>query len=394
MFMRPLLSPTEFIKIATTTAEHFGFRSLDVLKKDPACRQCEQTLEHTIDANDGINDETNGILSHGLSAYCLEKIHHLVTPVLFYSTTESTTGEVGVALHIYHVPKSIAEALLIQTNRAIASELGATEHTIRINSLGDSDSQGRYTREVTNFLRRRLEQVPTEARELMKKHPLLAMRYLTTHDHELSYKAPNPLEHLSDQSRKHFRDIIEFLDESEASYEIDTKMLAHHEYYSDTIFNIQIDQDDSGESPFSIKGGRYDEFVYRKTKKRASAVGSVITLHKKPLPTRLPRTNQKASDIYIIQLGFGPKMRTLLMLENMRKAGLHVHHDLANDSLSAQLRQAEDLGMKYVLIMGQKEYVDGTVIIRDMRARKQEAVTPDIAIKRLKRGFTIPALTL
>lgn len=394
MFMRPSLSPTEFIKIATTTAEHFGFRSLEVLKKDPACKQCEQPLAHTIDTADGTNDETNGILSHGLSAYCLEKIHNLATPVLFYSVTESTTGEMGVALHIYHVPKSIAEALLIQTNRAIISELGAAEHTIRINSLGDSDSQIRYTREVTNFLRRRLEHIPVEARELMKKHPLLAMRYLTTHDHELSYKAPNPLEYLSDQSRKHFRDIIEFLDESEAAYEIDTKMLAHHEYYSDTIFDILIDQDETGEAPFSVKGGRYDEFVFRKTKKRTAAVGSVITLHKKPLPTRLPRANQKASDIYIIQLGFGPKMRTLLLIENMRKAGLHVHHDLANDSLSAQLRQAENLGMKYVLIMGQKEYVDGTIIVRDMKARKQEAVTPDIAIKRLKRGFTLPTLNV
>jgi len=391
--MRPTMSPTEFIKIATTTAEHFGFRSIDVLKKDPACKQCEQALEHTIDITDSHNDETNGILSHGLTTYCLEKMYGLNTPVLFYAITESTTGELGVALHIYHVPKSIAEALLIQTNRAIANELGGGEHTIRINSLGDNDSQVRYTREVTNFLRRRLDQIPTEARELMKKHPLLAMRYLTNTDHELSYKAPNPLEYLSDQSRKHFRDIIEFLDESEAPYEIDTKMLAHHEYYSDAIFDIIVNPDETGTAPFSIKGGRYDEFVFRKTKKRTPAVGSVVTLHNKPLPTRLPRTNQKISDIYIIQLGFGPKVRTLLLIEDMRKAGLLVNHDLANDSLSAQLRQAESLGMKYVLIMGQKEYVDGTIILRDMRARKQEAVPPEVAIKRLKRGFAIPSLT-
>lgn len=393
MFMRPSLSPTEFIKIATTTAEHFGFRSLDVLKKNPVCKQCEQALENTVEISDGTHDETNGLLTHGLTAYCLEKIYSLETPVLFYTISESTTGEVGVSLHIYHVPKSIAEALLIQTNRAIAHELGAAEHTVRINSLGDSDSQVRYTREVTNFLRRRLDQLPPEVRELMKKHPLLAMRYLIEAEHDLAFKAPNPLEYLSDQSRKHFRDIIEFLDESEAPYEIDTKMLAHHEYYSDAIFDILFAASEDGEaSPFSIKGGRYDEFVFRKTKKRTSAVGSVVTFHNKPLPTRLPRLTQKASDIYIIQLGFGPKVRTLLLIEDMRKAGLMVHHDLANDSLSAQLRHAENLNMKYVLIMGQKEYVDGTIIVRDMHARKQEAVTPDVAIKRLKRGFVIPAV--
>lgn len=386
--MRTNLSSTEFVKIVVSTAEHFGFRSLESLRKEPGCKECIDTITPSIEAGDMDKDQVGGLLTHGLTVFCQEKIHGIETPVQFYTVHDTKAGDVGVSLHIYNVPKSIAEAVLIQTNRAIANELDASEHSIRINSLGDSDSLIRYTREITNFLRRRLEYIPVEARELMKQHPLLAMQHLADIDHELSYKSPNPLEYLSDQSRKHFRDIIEFLDMSEAPYEIDTKMLGHHEYYSDAIFDLSFASEEE-DAAITLRGGRYDEFVFRKTKKRIPAAGSVAILHNKTLPSRLPRLKNKAPDTYVIQLGFGPKVRSLLLLDNLRKAGVMVHHDLANDSLSAQLRHAEELGVKFVLIMGQKEYVDGTIIMRDMHARKQEAIDPDLAIRRLKRGIGV-----
>lgn len=390
--MRTNMSPTEFVKIVTTTAEHFGFRSLDALRKEPACKDCLETLTYTLDEADLTSDNTDGLLSQGLTVFCQEKIHGIDTPIQFYTVSDTQKKDVGVSLHIYNVPKSIAEVLLIQTNRAIAQELGVTDHTIHINSLGDSDSLVRYTREVTNFLRRRLDLIPAEARELMKKHPLLAIQHLANIDHELSYKSPNSLEYLSDQSRKHFRDIIEYLDMSEASYEIDTKMLGHHEYYSDAIFDITSDVDET-EDNLTIRGGRYDEFVFRKTKKRIPAVGSVAIFHNKTLPSRLPRIKNYQPDTYVIQLGFEPKIKTLMLIDSLRQAGVKVLHDLANDSLSAQLRHAEEIGVKYVLIMGQKEFVDGTIIMRDMVARKQEAIDPELAIRRLKRGIgvTVPS---
>lgn len=386
--MRSNMSPTEFVKIVTTTAEHFGFRSLDELRKEPNCKNCLENLTASIGEADEACDNTDGLIAHGLTVFCQEKIHGIDAPIQFYTVSNTKKNDTGVALHIYNVPKSIAEVILIQTNRAIAEELGVAAHTIHINSLGDSDSLVRYTREATNFLRRRLELIPVEARELMKKHPLLALQHLASIDHELSYKGPNSLEYLSDQSRKHFRDIIEFLDMSEAPYEIDTKMLGHHECYSDAIFSMTLDTDQIDDD-ITIKGGRYDEFVFRKTQRRIPAVGSVAILHNKALPSRLPRIKKSTPDTYIIQLGFGPKVKTLLLVDTLRKAGVKVHHDLANDSLSAQLRHAEEIGVKNVLIMGQKEYVDGTIIMRDMQARKQEAIDPDLAIRRLKRGIGV-----
>jgi histidyl-tRNA synthetase len=82
----------------------------------------------------------------------------------------------------------------------------------------------------------------------------------------------------------------------------------------------------------------------------------------------------KKSKIYFIQLGFEAKLRSLEVIEILRKARIPVLHSLNKDSLSIQLGNAERLGLPYSLILGQKEALDRTVIIRNMENRSQETV--------------------
>ncbi len=381
-------SPTDFLKTARQVAEHFGFREAEQLKKETECKECTVTLPHSVTGLNKRVDEQNGLLSSGLVTYCEDQLHAFDRPVLFYSIAQTPrTGEAAVIFHVFNAEKSIAEALLIQTARALATDLGHTEHSVRINSLGDRDSVARYTRELTNFLKKRMDTMSSEARELMKEHPLRALSQLIKENHELAQRSPNPLEYLSDPSRKHFREIIEFLDMSDTPYEIDPKMMAHHECYSDAIFSIDLLGED--EPPLTIQGGRFDEFVHRNTHARTPAAGVVVTLKNSKTPARLPRIKSITPAVYVVHLGFGPKIRSLLLIDALKQAGVPVFHDLTSDSLSAQLRDAENKGVKYSIIIGQKEFVEDTVILRDMDARNQEFVNMHEAVKRLRRKSSV-----
>jgi histidyl-tRNA synthetase len=382
--MRTDVSPTEFLKIASHTAEYFGFRTADQLRKHPASVACITEPTHSIHPDDYTSDDVEGKIARGLNTFYLEKLHAINGPILLY--TIDTSKEPAIVFHIFNVPKSIAEAILIQTNRALAHELGYTDHLVHINSLGDSDSMTRYGRELTSFFRKRLDLLPGEARELLKRHAFHSLRHLITTDHEISYRAPSPLEFLSDTSRKHFREIIEFFDMTDTPYEINPRLVSNHEYYSDALFKIEFTDAPDQTHPLLIQGGRFDDFVYRKTKRRTAAVGSVALLRNQPAPARHPRPKLRLPAVYIIQLGFGPKVRSLLLIDELRRAGILVWQNLASDSLSAQLRDAEEKGVTHVIIIGQKEYVDGTAIVRDMRARKQEAVPFTQLPKRIKRA--------
>jgi histidyl-tRNA synthetase len=221
----------------------------------------------------------------------------------------------------------------------------------------------------------------------MKVHAIQALQALIEDDHELAHKSPNPLEYLSDQSRKHFRDIIEFLDMTEAPYEIDSRMLGNHEYYSDALFSIEsVDNSIDSGAELILRGGRFDTFLEKKTRKKTSGVGAVAILKDRPAPSRVPKIKLDTPTVYIIQLGFGPKVRSLMIIDDLRKAGISVVQDLANDSLSAQLRDAEARNMDHVIIIGQKEFVDNTVILRDMAIRKQEAIPYNTLVRRLKKN--------
>lgn len=383
-------SPTDFLKVATGTAEHFGFRTADAIKKDPLCKNCEVPLAFNALTPDKRTSYELCLLSGGASTYCQENLHAIKAPVLLYTLEQMPeTDTTAVTLNIFNVNKSIAEAILIQAGRSLLSELGLNDHIVRINSLGDAESSTRYSRELTNFLRKRLDTMPVSARELMKDHPFLALMDLIEQEHDLAYRSPNPLEFLSDQSRKHFREIVEYLDMTETPYEIDPKMIGHHEYYSDALFSIEPLGSEAADNSVSIKGGRFDEFFYKRTRTRTPAAGAVITLNNSKQPARFPKAKSVEPTVYVVQLGFGPKVRSLTIIDEMKRAGIPVRHDLASDSLSTQLRDAEARGVRYTVIIGQKEFVDQTVILRDMKERSQENIAIDAMIKKLKKQLSL-----
>jgi len=391
------ISATTFLKQATTTAEHFGFKSIDTLKKHPNCKQSTK-IAYTGSAQDRRNDALHGILTGGMNSYCDAKLHAIEAPTLFYSIDQiPRSQDAALSFHIFNVDKSIAEAILIQTTRALMNDLGHTQHVVRINSLGDKESSTRYTRELTNFLRKRLEDMPPIARELMKEHALTALAHLLEKGHELGFRSPNPLEFLSDSSRKHFREIVEFLDLADIPYEIDSRLIGHHECYSDALFSIDT-LDDLGQvvvnAPLLVRGGRYSEFVERNTKQTISAVGAVMILKDSKTPARHPKPKAANSSVYVVQLGFGPKVRSLILIDELRRSGITVYQDLASDSLSTQLRDAEDKGVKYVIIIGQKEYIEKGVILRDMEARNQEQIDVPTLISKLRRSTRVPTVDI
>ncbi len=176
---------------------------------------------------------------------------------------------------------------------------------------------------------------------------------------------------------------------TDTPYEIDPKLLGHHECYSDALFAIDMLDDEGARiahAPIYVRGGRYNEFVFRSTKQQIAAAGAVVVLRDKKAPVRTPRGKIATPSVYVVQLGFGPKIKSLMLIDELRRAGISVHQNLASDSLSTQLRDAEARNVKYTVIIGQKEFVDGTVILRDMQGRNQEYVPMNTLAARLKRA--------
>ena len=101
---------------------------------------------------------------------------------------------------------------------------------------------------------------------------------------------------------------------------------------------------------------------------------------------------EKAQDVFLIQIGSAAKKRSFVLVEELRNAGISVSESLSKDNFRAQLKIASKLGSKITLIIGQKEAMDGTVIVKDMLNETQDMATQEKLVEKikniLKRGKT------
>jgi histidyl-tRNA synthetase len=280
--------------------------------------------------------------------------------------------------------KSILDALVIKTAWTVLQEAGATNLSIDINSIGDKECRQGYIRELVAYYKKFINVLPPIDRERLKVNPLRILDSKEEKTIELNKDAPETLSHLCQACKKHFKEVLEYLEQMEIPYTMNKCLVRGLSYYTRTVFEIMIpSQDDSlpGETGKLItiaSGGRYDYLGKQLgSKKDVPAVGSSIGVDRvveAPWFANLSPRIIKKPKIYFIQLGFDAKLKSLNVIEILRRGKVPIAQSISKDNLGAQLAVAEKLGMRYAIIFGQKEAMENSVIFRDMNNRSQETV--------------------
>ena len=294
-------------------------------------------------------------------------------------------------LEILGTTKSITDAMIIRTLTIILEEAGIKDILVEINSIGDKECRPAYLRELTAYYRKHIESLCPHCKERLKTNPLRLLDCKDERCQPFKENAPNSIASLCSSCRAHFKEVVEYLEAMNISYEINPRLVRGLDYYTRTAFEISErplspeDQLLAGErdvTALSLGGGGRFDYLGRAlgSKKDIPGVGGGIGVDRvlmspnhKPLDPRII----KKPKVCFIQLGFEAKLKSLSIIEILRKARIPVVQSLPKDNLSVQLSMAEKLGVPYAVIFGQKEAMDGTVIVRDMASRSQETVKLD-----------------
>ncbi len=287
--------------------------------------------------------------------------------------------------------KSILDALVIKTTWTILEEAGAKNLTVDINSIGDKECRSSYIKELVSFYKKNINILPAIDRERLKTNPLRILDSKEEKTIELNQNAPDTLSHLCPACKKHFKEVLEYLEKMEIPYNINKCLVRGLSYYTRTVVEIMVDDEETGKKITIAGGGRYDYLGKQLGgKKDVPAVGIAIGVDRvveSPWFAKLSPRIIKKPKIYFIQLGFDAKLKSLNVIEILRKGKVAIAQSISKDNLGAQLAVAEKLGMRYAIIYGQKEVMDNTVIFRDMSNRSQDTVKlPELLeyIKNLK----------
>lgn len=314
-------------------------------------------------------------------------------------------------LEILGTPKSIADATVIKVATTILEEANFKDLCVQINSIGDKESRQAYTKELVAYYRKNLGSLCATCRERIKTNPLQLLNCENEKCQSIKLDAPDSISFLNAPSKKHFREVLEYLDAMNIQYEIKNSLVHRSDYYSQTLFKIvEINKEEKEEekeekkeekekekgkdvkdknetpppAPTEIvlaQGGRYDSLAKQLGyKKDLPSVGVTINADTvinspshKPINSRI---NRKAK-VYFIQFGFDAKLKSLTVIETLRAARVPITQSLAKDRLSAQMAVAERLNIPYTIILGQREALDNTVIIRNMKTCSQETISID-----------------
>lgn len=282
-------------------------------------------------------------------------------------------------LEVIGTEKSIADALIIQTFVKILEEAGCPSVVVDINSIGDKDSRSSYIKALTVYYRKHINQLPVIDRERLKTNPLRILDSKEAKTIEINEEAPDSISFLTPSAKKHFKEVLEYLDEAGIIYRINKNLVRGLDYYSHTVFEIIEVSDNPETNGLALGGGgRYDGLAKMLgSKKDIPAVGAALgadRIIEAPWCKDLSPRIMEAPKFYLIQLGFEAKIKTLAILEILRKAKCPVYQSLSKDKLGSQLAAAEKMNVPYVIIFGQREAMDKTVIIRNMQDRSQDSV--------------------
>jgi histidyl-tRNA synthetase len=333
-----------------------------------------------------------------MRAYIEHGMHTMPQPVMFYQygpVFRHDNPQKGRYRQFYQFDidalgseKSIMDALVIKVGMSILEEAGASNLSIDINSIGDKECRNSYIKELVTYYKKNLTNLPAIDRERLKTNPLRILDSKDTKTKEINEQAPDAISFLCPTCKKHFKEVLEYLEEMGIHYNINKNLVRGLSYYTRTVFEVIENNEEDGSAITIASGGRYDYLAKQiGSKKDVPAVGFSIgvdrvvgsTWYKKLSPRII-----KKPKIYFIQLGSEAKLKSLNIIEILRKAHVPIMQSLSKDSLGSQLAVAERLNIPYAIIFGVKEAIENSVIVRDMSNRSQNTVKIDKLLEYLK----------
>ena len=195
------------------------------------------------------------------------------------------------------------------------------------------------------------------------------------------------MDFLSETSRRHLEEVLEYLEALRIPYAINNSLIGNRKYCNETIFAItRIDAEGKTKEQRILGiGVRYNGLAKRLNMKRdIQGVGISLLIKEGKGGLRKPVSKIKRPIASFIQLGLESKLLSLDVIERLRRVKIPLYLSLAKDRLGAQVSTIDKYHTPYVIVMGKKEAVDRTAIVRHTDTRSQDIVPLDDLPKYMK----------
>ncbi|MBS6564818.1 MAG: histidine--tRNA ligase [Clostridiales bacterium] len=383
----------ELERIIREQAEKYGFNEL----RTPIFEHTELFLRSVGDTTDVVqkemstfNDKGNrsitlkpegtastvrAFLEHGLYNQPLPLKTYYFTPVFRYERPQAGRlrehHQFGV--EVFGAPQATLDAELIAFALSIFKNIKIDGLSVNINSIGCPECRQAYNEALMSFLESRKEKLCDTCKERLERNPLRVLDCKVPSCREELKDVPVILDYLCSNCSEHFNNLKLTLNELGISYNIDPMIVRGLDYYSKTVFEI-IYTNDRNESLTVCGGGRYDGLTKQMGDVQTAGAGFGMGLERVLMimaEKGLDFDQPEPAELFIAAMGAKAAARALKLTCLLRSAGIKAETDHSGRSVKAQLKYANKLAFKNVLVIGEDELSSGIYRLKNMNTGEE-----------------------
>jgi len=278
----------------------------------------------------------------------------------------------------------ILDAQIILISLEILKELKIEDFILKINSIGNTCCRGYFKKGLVHYLKKRKGGLCQNCKIRLEKNPLRILDCKDEKCRQIVSQGPQILDYLCEECKNHFFKVLDTLEFLEIPFELEPFLVRGLDYYTNTVFEIQEKQSNLA----LISGGRYDglgKIIANKDLPGVGAAGGVERIAEILKEKKIFLPKEKFPKIFVAQIGELGKKWALKICQQLRENKIEIFESLGKDSLKAQLRLADKIKAKYVILIGQKEALQESAILKDMETGKQKEIKFEKIVKEIKK---------
>ena len=276
-------------------------------------------------------------------------------------------------VELYGDPGPFVDAEMIHMLVTLVKELGVEDVEVLINSLGSGDTRQRYVDALLAYLTPHRDALSADSQRRLETNPLRVLDSKAPQDKEVTADAPNILDFLDADDTKHFEDLQATLTALGTPFRVEPTLVRGLDYYNRTLFEVLGHGGELGAQNTLCGGGRYDGLVEQLGGPPTPAIGCARGIERRLLVMG-GEDAAPQPDVFVVIPHESARRDAVVLLAELRAAGLTADADLRGGSMKSQFRRADKSNAKVAMIAGPDELERGVVQLKDLAAGTQDEV--------------------
>ena len=259
--------------------------------------------------------------------------------------------------------------------------------SFQLNSIGCPVCRPGYLEQLQNYYRDQFAVICGDCKTRLDKNPLRVLDCKRPGCQPVIAGAPAISDYLCAECSDHFLKLRQYLDRVEHPYILNHRLVRGLDYYTKTVFEVWAEG--IGSQNAVCGGGRYDGLIELLGGTPTPGVGFAAGLERIVLIMQhqnIPGTEYISPRVYFACRNSDAQKQAVVLATQLRKNGIACLMGLSGRSFKAQFRDADKRNVKLVVIIGEDEISEETLVLKNMKTGEQTPLKQEELISFLSRG--------